>query len=71
MQNFKQLYINTQRELKLCNCLSIKVSCGQGYNYIALTTGQYLDIALWSGQYVKYNPMVSFDLSCQSGIYTV
>jgi len=27
-----------------------------------------LDIALWSGLYVIYNPMVSFDLRCQSGI---
>ena len=42
----------------------------------ALTTGQYqycpvvrakLDIALWSGLYVIYNPVVSFDLRCQSG----
>jgi len=28
-----------------------------------------LDIALWSGLYVIYNPVVSFDLRCQSGIY--
>jgi len=27
-----------------------------------------LDIALWSGLYVIYNPVVSFDLRCQSGI---
>ena len=36
------------------------------------TTGRYLDIALWSGKYVIYNPVVSFDLRCticQSGIY--
>ena len=33
----------------------------------ALTTGQ-IDIALWSGVYVIYNPVVSFDLRCQSGI---
>ena len=25
-----------------------------------------LDIALWSGLYVIYSPMVSFDLRCQS-----
>ena len=36
--------------------------------YIALTTGRYLDISLWSGKYVIYNPVVSFDLRCQSGI---
>jgi len=29
-----------------------------------------LDIALWSGLYVIYNPVVSFDLRCQSGIFT-
>ena len=33
----------------------------------ALTTGRY-QIALWSGLYVIYNPVVSFDLRCQSGI---
>ena len=30
-----------------------------------------LDIALWSGLYVIYNPVVSFDLRCQSGIYHI
>ena len=35
---------------------------------IVLNTGRYLDIALWSGKYVIYNPVVSFDLRCQSGI---
>ena len=28
-----------------------------------------LDIALWPGLYVIYNPVVSFDPRCQSGIY--
>ena len=28
-----------------------------------------LDIALWSGLYVIYKPVVSFDLRCQSCIY--
>ena len=41
-----------------------------GQGYIALTTKQYPDIALWSGKYVKYNLVVSFDLRCQSGIYS-
>ena len=27
-----------------------------------------IDIALWLGLYVIYNPVVSFDLRCQSGI---
>ena len=45
---------------------------------VALTTQRYIkfcpnhraisiDIALWSGLYVMYNPVVSFDLRCQSG----
>ena len=38
------------------------------YHDFALTTGQYLDISLWSGQYVIYNPVIFFDLRCQSGI---
>ena len=28
-----------------------------------------LDIALWSGLYVIYNSVVSFDLRCQSGFF--
>ena len=54
--------------------------CSLDYTVIssfALITGRYrycpvvranLDIALWSGLYVIYNPVVSFDLRCQSGI---
>ena len=60
--------------LMLCNCLSIKGICGQGYYHditltLSLTTGLYHDITLWSGQYMKYILVVSFDLSCQSGIF--
>ena len=40
------------------------------YQDIALTTGQYHDIALWLGKYVKYSIVVSFDMKCQSGILT-
>jgi len=56
--------------------------CSFAYTAIssfALTTGRRcrpvvrakLDIALWSGLYVIYDPVVSFDLRCQSGIYSI
>ena len=39
--NFKQLYINNQRELVLCNFLNIKGSCGQSYIVIPSCSHKY------------------------------
>ena len=41
------------------------------YLDIALVPGQYLDIALVTGKYKKYCPASVFDLSMQSGTYSL
>ena len=38
---------------------------------VVTTSGIYHDISLTTGLYVIYGPVVSFDLRCQSGIYSI